>query len=310
MNNNQKNNSCELCRRRKVRCDKTDPCTTCRRAGLQCVYVPRPRLSRGRNGGRPKGTPDWRARLGRLESLVEELKTVATQSNGQGAAPVASSPDDIAKAPELSATTVSSPETSSTSKSDGMDRYIGSSFWNMLSGEVDGLREVLEESSDDEVEAVLERDNSLSTTESKEGQFQHFNFAVFGPGSFMLGPEVLRHPPPKAVHKLCELYLDNVDRVSKILHRPSLQSYMQEGQQYLHYHPRDPALEALSFAVYCAAVNTTTEDYCKIHLGTDKKTLIDRFRLAAEVSLSNADFLNSADLTVLQAFVIYIVSLS
>lgn len=45
--------NCELCRERKVRCDKASPhCTNCVKAGMACVPVYRKRYSRGRHTSR------------------------------------------------------------------------------------------------------------------------------------------------------------------------------------------------------------------------------------------------------------------
>lgn len=41
--------SCEACTRRKVKCDKTIPCTNCQSSGILCVPVERKRLPRGRS---------------------------------------------------------------------------------------------------------------------------------------------------------------------------------------------------------------------------------------------------------------------
>mgnify|MGYP001593172937 CR=1 FL=1 len=41
--------SCELCRERKVKCDKLEPCTTCVSAGVACLPIFRQRLPRGRH---------------------------------------------------------------------------------------------------------------------------------------------------------------------------------------------------------------------------------------------------------------------
>jgi hypothetical protein len=41
--------SCELCRERKVKCDKLEPCTTCVSAGVECLRIFRQRLPRGRH---------------------------------------------------------------------------------------------------------------------------------------------------------------------------------------------------------------------------------------------------------------------
>lgn len=87
--------SCELCRERKVRCDKASPhCTNCVKAGMACVPVYRKRYSRGRHtarrnlGPRAEGTAiaaaagavpqqmeegDLRDRVRRLECLISNM---------------------------------------------------------------------------------------------------------------------------------------------------------------------------------------------------------------------------------------------
>lgn len=45
--------SCDLCRERKVKCDKLDPCTNCTVAGVTCSTIYRRRLTRGRHVSRP-----------------------------------------------------------------------------------------------------------------------------------------------------------------------------------------------------------------------------------------------------------------
>ena len=66
--------SCEMCRHRKIRCDKGQPCTNCQKSGIRCVAQNRQRLPRGRNGGRKKADVELKARVGRLESLVKTLE--------------------------------------------------------------------------------------------------------------------------------------------------------------------------------------------------------------------------------------------
>ena len=48
--------SCELCRERKVKCDKLEPCTTCVSSGVVCVPIYRQRLPRGRHAPRNNGS--------------------------------------------------------------------------------------------------------------------------------------------------------------------------------------------------------------------------------------------------------------
>ncbi|KAG5980441.1 hypothetical protein E4U55_004018 [Claviceps digitariae] len=46
--------SCALCRDRKLKCDKLDPCTNCTSSGVTCSPVYRPRLPRGRHARRSR----------------------------------------------------------------------------------------------------------------------------------------------------------------------------------------------------------------------------------------------------------------
>lgn len=58
--------SCELCRERKVKCDKLSPCTN-------CIPVRRKRLPRCRHVHNPYFENDLRDRIGRLEALISNL---------------------------------------------------------------------------------------------------------------------------------------------------------------------------------------------------------------------------------------------
>ena len=115
--------SCELCQRRKIRCDKANPCSTCQRAGVKCEVPARRRLPRGRNGGRRKGDTDLKARIAKLENLVSTLGGGATSSD--------SLPQSLSPEPGQVPDGLPSKEPSS-----DMSRYLGSSFWSNLSSEV------------------------------------------------------------------------------------------------------------------------------------------------------------------------------
>ena len=62
--------SCVTCRRRKVRCNKENPCANCTRAGIECVF-PGP----GRAPRKSRKPPDAEllARLKKLEGVVTSL---------------------------------------------------------------------------------------------------------------------------------------------------------------------------------------------------------------------------------------------
>ncbi|KAJ5620786.1 hypothetical protein N7510_004770 [Penicillium lagena] len=68
--------SCTACRRRKLKCDRGDPCDNCRRRNEQhlCTYLP-PNL----NQRNPKKSGKSKSRLDRLEKLVTELNAKVQQ---------------------------------------------------------------------------------------------------------------------------------------------------------------------------------------------------------------------------------------
>ena len=85
--------SCIICRKRKVRCDKTMPCTNCRRAQIACVF---PAPGRARRQPRlrdpnapPKPSTSQREtelikRLRKLEGVVNELSSQVETKGSTG----------------------------------------------------------------------------------------------------------------------------------------------------------------------------------------------------------------------------------
>lgn len=68
-------------------------------------------------------------------------------------------------------------------------------------------------------------------------------------------------------------------------------------------------LDALLFAIYSAAVVSLKDPDCERKFGESRKALLFRYRLATKAALSRAKFMSSADLTVLQAFLIHLLSM-
>lgn len=69
--------SCTKCRQRKVKCDKSDPCVNCQRAGCECIYPPR----RDRKARRQRSqNAEVVSRLGNLEKLLLKYEPVSLPS--------------------------------------------------------------------------------------------------------------------------------------------------------------------------------------------------------------------------------------
>lgn len=66
--------SCNPCRRRKIKCDRADPCSHCVRVGQVCVSSVPSGAPRGRQGGRRKLDSELLDRIAKLESLVKHIE--------------------------------------------------------------------------------------------------------------------------------------------------------------------------------------------------------------------------------------------
>lgn len=78
-NPNRPVQSCQFCRRRKIRCDKATPrCTHCLKANTECVYPmrkSRSSVTSSSNASRPQSREEQLLkRIGKLESAIQGLK--------------------------------------------------------------------------------------------------------------------------------------------------------------------------------------------------------------------------------------------
>lgn len=108
--------------------------------------------------------------------------------------------------------------------------------------------------------------------------------------------------------KLCQVYLDRVDPVFKILHRPSLREFMVEGKPYLDYELQHEAPMALASAV-CYVASCSLDNYeCRLLFGKDKDVIVAKYQRQTEEALAGVDVVTTNDLSVLQAYILVLVS--
>ena len=93
--------------------------------------------------------------------------------------------------------------------------------------------------------------------------------------------------------------------LSKIVHAPTLQRAIEDAITDIEHVPR--ALEALMFAVYCAAVLSMRDGECYATFSEARSTLQARYRLGVRRALTRAHFMASSDIVILQALVTYMV---
>ena len=309
--------SCTLCRRRKVRCDRCVPCANCTRAGVVCVPSIPSQAPRGRQGGR-KRRPDGELleRIAKLEALIE--KAEGKSDNHGTMPPRTNSTPPVAVMKDSSQFTVSNNHDHSKGCNNeatghrnqnvglGFDRYLGSSFWMTLSEEINGLKEVLNGSSDDEDEVEDGQTPVSSPSDSERQQLQHTNDSGFV-FSRTTPSESPCNPTSHQLYTFCDVYLKNVDPVFKILHAPSLRRYLQEGAAELDCSPGPMGLEALRLAICYAATLSLTDEECRYRIGEDRVALMAKYRAGTELALAKADFINTIEMSTLQAMAIYLV---
>lgn len=113
---------------------------------------------------------------------------------------------------------------------------------------------------------------------------------------------------PQIRHRLCDIFFRNVDPLFKILHRPSLQAFIRDGKPYLDYEQDHQAPATLASAIYLCAVCTLDEVESQSMFNTSQKIIVAEFQKETESALAKADFVTTNDLTVLQAYIISLVS--
>ncbi|KAI4113421.1 MAG: hypothetical protein LQ345_005595 [Seirophora villosa] len=295
--------SCTLCRRRKVKCDRNIPCANCVRAHADCIPSSNPHTPRGRLGGRKRQANEkLLERISNLEGLVqkvsgqsEQRRTSAEHSHvpPPAFAPVQPSINDGANAESQA-----EHQPLDQHPAPYFQHYLASSFWTALSEEISGLR------------GVLSNDEDGIDVEQRHGPDHTHSPASTTDSDFLLSPatsaSLETSLTPHQMFVFCNVYLHNVDPVFKVLHAPSLRKYMQEGSPTLDCSPGNRGLEALKMAICYAAAVSMTDAECRHRLGEARTMLVATYRAGTERALGRADFLNSMEISTLQALTIYL----
>ena len=331
--------SCVTCRKRKVKCDKTHPCSNCNRAHIECVFPSpgrAPRKVRKLGEGRDK---ELLERLRRLEGVVKGMgvevppdekggnKDSQTQvdpkawaghgeplpdvcDQGDGSTKVgfgANSAEGIRDAGKSERMNWVEEQQQSRFENrfgrlvinEGKSRYINNSFWANLSNEVEDLKGILNQSSDEE-----EDFDASPSSNAHPGGPQHG--WVFGFSSHNVDLLSL-HPLPNQIQEYWELYKDRVDPLVKVLHIPTIEPTVLSAASHLSNLSK--GFEVLLFAIYYGATTTLSPADCTVKFGEDRQVLLSRYRFGLEQALARASFLTTEETIVLQAFVIFLICL-
>ncbi|PFH62944.1 hypothetical protein XA68_10997 [Ophiocordyceps unilateralis] len=329
--------SCVTCRRRKVRCDKQMPCSNCRRTLIPCVFPApgrAPRQQRPRDSNAPPRTSSQRElelvkRLRKLEGIVEELSgqldgdtTVAEPENTRAVddtprtldkliAPACSGPKETESAADLAVGPATRRDALHLSlgrlvldDQRGTSRYASSDFWSKLEDELDSIREethrLTDDCTDDDSDVQGTPADSPTTCVAPSSVHQGF---VFGYRSTDVALQQY-HPPSSWVTLLWSAYRENVEPLIKLFHIPTTELVIRDARAKRELLP---SREALVFALYFAAVTSLEPDEVKANFGAEKNHLLSQYRFALEQSLARANFLDTSETTVLQAFTLFLI---
>lgn len=93
----------------------------------------------------------------------------------------------------------------------------------------------------------------------------------------------------------------------KITHVPTIQPQILQAASNLDKAPKN--IEALMFGVYLMAITSMEDRDVLIMFNEPKQQLLTRYLSATQQALVNASFMKIDDAIVLQAFVLYLVSI-
>jgi hypothetical protein len=305
----EKSFSCVRCFDRKVKCTKQIPCPACTKAGVECIFR-QPAPPRRRK----KRTQEelLLARLRRCEDIlkIHGISPDTNQGNetgwGYGLEQADRSPSDalsrhhsaMKEEPDsvsFRSANVHKKETGKLVLEQGGTKYFENNLYSGLNEELRGNDDILDASSEDESEAINGFANSPYSVEFLLG---------ISPTS---APLTALHPPPELIYKLWQVFLDNVNPLTKMIHQPTLQGAIFEASFNLGKVPK--GLEALMFSIYASATYSMTDEECKDVLHEEKSDLLARYRLGLRKALVRANFLATSELAVVQAFIIYLLSM-
>jgi hypothetical protein len=298
----QKSFSCVLCAQRKVKCDRRPGgCLNCTKARVPCIYKAPPPPRR-----RKKGEPDVEVstRLRLYEEALRQLGVNPEDVIREATVKNANRPGLDVKSyvhrrvPETQDDSRIPPDVGILVTEENKSRYLENGIWTSLQSEFRDTREILDDSTDEDGVEICDNLPIEHCTPTSIG-------LLFGVQTSLT---VLRrlHPTPVQIFKLWQSYLDNVNPVVKLFHAPTVQQLISDASGDLDAMPRN--LEALLFGIYSVSVESLAGSECMSILGQSKSAALQRFRTGAQCALANANLLMSADIMVLQAFVLFIVS--
>ncbi|RYP09061.1 hypothetical protein DL765_008583 [Monosporascus sp. GIB2] len=294
--------TCNLCRQRRVKCDRQVPrCSNCLRSEANCVYPP----GRGRAPKRPRSgvVPQLSERLSRLESIINQLSAAARENHLA---------QETSHAWEASDTHSFDQDFSRLKLDESKSYYVSNALWVTLSNEVEELRDLLfEPASEDagyEPAPSPYPSHSTSTTATAASPCPQLGLsaAIFGYRAMASSLQDFHPSLPQAV-TLFAAFTDNVAPLVRIFHMPTLTRIYWDAIASLD--SLDKYTETLLFAIHYSAVISLSPEQCLGILDETREAALMRYRFAVEQALARGNLLNTQNMTMIQAAVLFLSAL-
>jgi hypothetical protein len=270
--------ACILCQQRKVKCDRTFPCSTCVKHGTQCVPATQPRPRRRRFPER-----ELLDRLRRYETLMKQNNVKFDPLHDDNSSTTKNSPNDYYSDDERRE------DESPQDRSEAVSEV--KSIWQ-------AMRQGYRDPNDSFYENVFDNAQDQMSISDQD--------MLFGSRQSAVELHTL-HPEPAHLFRLWQIYLDNVNPLLKVTHTPTLQARIVEAASNLK--EISPTLEALMFSIYCMAVLSLSQKECETMFKQSKGQLSTRYHFGCQQALSNCNFLRTGSRDCLTALFLYLVSI-
>lgn len=319
--------SCLECRRRKLKCDKLQPCTNCTKFSRDCVFLA-PALD---PAGQAK-LAEVKEKMGMLERTLEEdvarrrsapRSTDASHSqlpgqDGGDSADELTAPEDER---DLEPTPLATEDAAYYDDADDDLVDLGVQLGKMrITERVGGfVRPKLSEELTEALKEVppqeeCDKDPSLYPMRSPAAFLVPGREYVAPSSGFFFAPEprrtsLMQYLPTKTTaDKLLRHYWEAVHVIARTVHRPSFERQYETFWRNISMgiEPR-VSFQAVVLATMFSAVMSMSEEKVLTDYGVTKQELVENFRQGTETALSRANFLRTTKLETLQAFVMYLV---
>ena len=289
--------ACVLCSQRKIKCDRLQPCARCVKSRAECVYrTPDPPKRRKRKA--LEDEEELRAKLHEYERLLTQagidVKSVAPSSEK---VPSSRITNDILEEVARPKPTV---RIGGSLFVDGSKiKYHENSLFRIVESEFQQHSDVFDE------EEPPEEESSSSLAPPPGAQ---------DPTSFLFASvpkaQDLRQllPKPEDARRMWFTFKDRVDPLLKIFHTSHKEERFLAVIDSLD--TQSWSMQSWIVATCLLAIVASTDEECVADFGEPKASIFGRLKFATQQTLIGAGLLRSSDTIVLQAYVMFLLSVT